>query len=111
MLICLKKFLKKIESTKKEKLETLLSNSKKRFSEEQKETFRKLAEVDYDNAVKLIGLSKDLPDLKDVTGSKLPEQNDGKTFKQLQKENPAYLAKLKAENPEEFQRLLKEDYK
>jgi len=101
-----------LKQAKTDKLEELLSNPKKSFTNEQKETYRKLAEVDYDNAVKLINLQPDAVKLSDFV-------NDGKnsvakedermklSFGELHKKHSQFLQDLKVNQPE----IYKEKYK
>jgi predicted transcriptional regulator len=103
-----------IENVRNEKLESLLNNPKKKFTDQQKDAFRKLAKQDYDSTLNIINLQPDAISLSaELDKAKQTGSDDkyaGKSFTQLQKEAPKYLENLKQSNPDEFSRLFKLEF-
>lgn len=97
------------QQQKQQHLEQLINDPKKALTDEQKNAYRELAKTNYDHAVKLIKLQKDVTPLHKVPGSGADEY-EGKSFKALQKEAPQYLERLKSENPEKFKELYKAEF-
>lgn len=90
---------------KTSKLELALANPKKNLSDAQKADYKKLAESDIDTVINLVNNLPEAVKLRSVPGAKSAKKHEGKTFSQLQKEDPAYLTELKANSPEEFSAL------
>jgi hypothetical protein len=88
----------------------------KKFAEDQKATFRSVLTADFDSGKKAIEAITPTVKLSDFTGAggKSTDLGKamhlGKTFKELSKENPAELAKLKDQSPELFKALYKSEF-
>jgi ATP-dependent Clp protease protease subunit len=99
----------------KELLDAALTD--KRITNEQRPMWEENFRANHDNAKRLLGLMQgkvvklsDVPNTQGNGGGSGTEKYQGKTFKELEKENPKALAALKENDPELFRSLFKAGY-
>ena len=100
------------KTAKKASFEILLSNPKKALSEAQKTSYRAIAELNHDEAVKLVNLTNDVTNL-----SQVPEKKDAVdlkrkewTFSDWSKKDSKGLLNMKDNTPDVFTALFKAEY-
>jgi HK97 family phage prohead protease len=99
-----------LSAQKESKIELLLNNPRKNLTADQKESFRKLAKVDFELTAKVVNQIPDVVALHTVPNSPAVDKHEGKTFNQLQKEAPDYLANLKESDYEKFAMLYEAEF-
>lgn len=91
--------------------EVKLSDKTYNLSDEQKENLRKLAKQDIELADKLLSNMPKVVNLHKVPDTEKPKSKyEGKTFKELQKEAPGYLAELKVNDYAAFEALYEAEF-
>jgi len=98
------------KADKTKRLEMALANPKKNLSDTQKADYKKLAENDIDTVINVVNNLPEAVKLHTIPGEKSTNKYEGKTFSQLQKEAPAYLAELKANDYGAFAALYEGEF-
>ena len=103
---------KKEEERQNAEIEAMLNQAvlDKKITADVKEQWKEVLISNFDNGKKMLEALKPVEKPKINTPSASPADLNGKTFEQLQDENPEALAQMEKEDPEHFRKLF-EDYK